>query len=135
VANDNVYSWDEMVEVDCLFGSAKEAWADRECFIWVPEWLADELEAVAPRVIADPVRLAACNSGLEKLRREPPKLLSAYCAGDTTWVRLADREGAEEFKLIRKRDAVNYPGCWTKEQAVAAYNADHPDAPLLHIAR
>lgn len=71
------YTWDEMVEVDCLLSALKEG-LKHECVIFSPESVADVLEAIAPRIVK-PDRIDAFRAGLAKLRGESPVNLSAWC--------------------------------------------------------
>jgi hypothetical protein len=103
MAGGTTYSWDEMVEVDCLLGSAKEALAG-ECVLFSPGSVADVLAAIAPRVVR-PDRMAAFAAGLAKLRQEPQEMLAAWVAGQADWLNCGTAAGGapgEAYKLILK---------------------------------
>jgi hypothetical protein len=90
------YTWDEMVEVDCLFRALEEGVR----ILYAPDLLADQLEAYLARCVKQEKR-AACAAGLAKLRAESRDKLAALCAGKTDWLYVTARDDAT-FELILK---------------------------------
>jgi hypothetical protein len=91
-----LYTWDEMVEVDCLFKALQEG----ARIIYAPDLLADQLEAYVARCV-EQGKKAACAAGLAKLRTEPRDKLAAMCAGKTDWLCVTAGDDAT-FELILK---------------------------------
>jgi hypothetical protein len=81
-----VYTWDEMVELDCLFECLKVAHV-----VYSPATLADILAANAPRIV-QPEKMPAFEAGLAKLRQEPEEKLTAWLAKRADWFRRGDDE-------------------------------------------
>jgi hypothetical protein len=78
------YTWEEFVELDCLFEALRETASE----VFTAATLADQLAGAVGAV--RPENRPAFASGLAKLRQESPAMLSAWVAGKASWKRTAD---------------------------------------------
>ena len=83
-----VYTWDEMAALDCLFETLKET----HNAVLTGDTLPDVLAASEGGRV--PAAREHFRTGLAKLRREPRALLGAWASGKATWLGVGeDPEG------------------------------------------